>query len=686
MRNLAGPTIVLASLLVFSAFGQGPAPDAQVCNEDFARNIVEQQAAESRTVAETDKRVRMLIRTADFLWKYDELKAREYFAEAYKVANDRFSEKGFERQDYGSIYVQLPDYRFEVLQAIAKRDGAWARKLTEELLKESEKDQKDRDSRDTGREVNSLMQIALENVKANPDLSWYLFRRLMRMELDFQWFWTVFSVAREDKAFADALYSELLVSHANATPRRVTYLSGYPFARDRMLGYESNSYIALVPELSPNPQLQMRFIDLLLRRSDAYASDPANYGLQAEPNRPREAVYIVTALQELEPIVIQSFPAFLPRLNAARAKAISMLIETDRKSISDREKWKAPFSTSFEERIAELEKADEEGKLTDAIILQTLISGLKKEEQFKQLEPWLEKITDAEGRAKSISYFHVLRSKLATKEKRYVDAQKYASKVMEVDFQALLWYEAAENQLKDINDAAMAYETLADVGRLARRAEDSVGKARVLLGLANLYEKLNHSFAISELSEAVAVANRLKDADLQTRWLLYHIKVKDWAFGASIGTPGYDLEHTFGTVSKNDFSLPLSNAKAIDDKFYRTIAVIAVAKNCIDRPKPKAALNKGLSEAGLAGPSSSPRASSISFSSLTRSFSTRASARCRLCSMLVRFFCTSTSNVSWLRFSISSERRFCALSSSGRNEPTVAKARSNASGRISLSS
>ena len=87
------------------------------------------------------------------------------------------------------------------------------------------------------------------------------------------------------------------------------------------------------------------------------------------------------------------------------------------------------------------------------------------------------------------------------------------------------------------------------------------------------------------------MANRLKDADLQTRWLLYHIKVKDMSFGASIGTPGYDLEHTFGTVSKNDFSLPLSNAKAIDDKFYRTIAVIAVAKNCVDRPKPKVALN-----------------------------------------------------------------------------------------------
>jgi hypothetical protein len=32
----------------------------------------------------------------------------------------------------------------------------------------------------------------------------------------------------------------------------------------------------------------------------------------------------------------------------------------------------------------------------------------------------------------------------------------------------------------------------------------------------------------------------------------------------------------------------LKRKKAIDDKHYRTLAVIAIAKNCIDRPKPKA--------------------------------------------------------------------------------------------------
>nr|HQU93181.1 hypothetical protein [Pyrinomonadaceae bacterium] len=382
---------------------------------------------------------------------------------------------------------------------------------------------------------------------------------------------------------------ELIASHANAAPRQVLYLSAYPFARDRMFGYGRSQYILNIPEgLTPKPQLQARFIDLMLRRSDAFASDPANFNLpQGDSWLPSEGAYIVTALRELQPIVIQTFPAMLPRLNSALAKGMAMLSESDRKKISDLDKQGSDFGPSFEDRIEELEKADSEGKLTDAMILRALISGLKTEEQFKILEPWLDKITDAEGRVGSMNYFWFKRSQLATKEKRFADAQKYAVKVPELEHQAILWFEIAEKQLADINDSATAYQTLADVGKVARRAEDSVGKAQALLGLANLYEKLNHSFAISELSDAVNVINNVKDADLQSKYLLRYIQVKDMSFGASFSTPGYDLETTFATLSKTDFSLPLSNARTIDDKYYRTLAVIAIARNCIDRSRKK---------------------------------------------------------------------------------------------------
>lgn len=589
----SAPRLLLFTLVFsMSVLAQDAEPviDEHVCDDEFAKSLVDQQVSESRFVAETDKRVRILTKSADFLWKFDQPQARGYFTEAYKVATERFKEKGFERKEYGGgISSQLPDYRFEVLRAIAKHDTSWARRLSEELLKEYEETAKDRSGLDQGRETNSMMSIALGHIKTNPALSWYIYRRLMRSDLDQEWFWNLFAIADKDQAFADQLYSELLASHANATPRRVNFLSAYAFGSPRVFGYESGQYAAAIHEgFSPRPQLQPRYLDLFLRRADAFASDPANFNVPPEQNRMPEAVYIVSAAAELEPIVMQSFPAFLPRLNMVRAKASAMLSEENRKSMADRDKWKSSGTRSFDERIAELEKADSEGKLKDSLILSMLMFPFKSDEQFKRFEPWIDKVTETESRTSIANYFWFIRSKFAIKEKRLNDARTFAAKVPEVEHQAILWFEIAEKQLEDINDAANVYTTLRDVAILARKAEDSVGKARVLLGLANLYEKLNHSFAVSELSDAVVVINKLKDADLQAGYILRHIKVKDSAMGASFSTPGYDLETTFTTLSKTDFSLPLSNAKAIDDKYYRTLAVIAIAKNCIAKPKKKA--------------------------------------------------------------------------------------------------
>ena len=64
---------------------------------------------------------------------------------------------------------------------------------------------------------------------------------------------------------------------------------------------------------------------------------------------------------------------------------------------------------------------------------------------------------------------------------------------------------------------------------------------------------------------------------------------KDFATFASFQTPGYDLEKTFEDLSKKDFEMSIAHAKSLDDKYFRTLAVIAAAKNCAKNapPKPK---------------------------------------------------------------------------------------------------
>ncbi|HVF31098.1 MAG TPA: hypothetical protein VNA22_09010 [Pyrinomonadaceae bacterium] len=564
-----------------------------VCNDEYARFLVDQQVAESKSVQETDRRVRILIRAADFLWMYDQPTAREYFAEAFKVAGDRFNEKGFEKEELAKSSFRVhPDHRFEVIRAIMVKDGEWAKRLVDQLMKEYEKAAKERTGFDKTSELDDVIRMAVDSLKTNPELSRQLFRRAMQHPLDFHWMWAPLSAAATNRQFADELYAELLANYANATPRRLLLLSAYPFASARIIGLEKYQFGAFVPEsLQPNRNLQQRFIDTFLRRAISYAADPQNINAPAEENRMPEPAYVMTALNELEPIIIRDFPSLIQRLSEARAQTNGLITEQLRKDVHDRETRNEELNYGFDRRLKQLEEAEAKGRLTDFMIVQLLTWGEKgkSEEQFEVIEPWLDKIKEADARQGAINYFWFLRSQLAIREARYDDAEKFARKVPELEHRAILFFEIADKQLKNVNDAATVYSTLREVGRIAEQADNSVEKVRVLLALVNKYSKVNAVFAMQELSDAVRVLNGLEKPQVLSGYITRVIKGKDFSSTASFSMPGYDFETTFREISKNNFELSLSNAKSVDDKYLRALAVFAIAKNCAEAAKKKPA-------------------------------------------------------------------------------------------------
>ena len=78
----------------------------------------------------------------------------------------------------------------------------------------------------------------------------------------------------------------------------------------------------------------------------------------------------------------------------------------------------------------------------------------------------------------------------------------------------------------------------------------------------------------------------MKDPDIFASSVRREINGKDFGFFASFATPGYNLETTFEEISKKDFELSLSYAKSLDDKYFRTLAVMAIADNCAKNAKP----------------------------------------------------------------------------------------------------
>ena len=132
------------------------------------------------------------------------------------------------------------DHRFMVIEAIAKRDAQWAKRLSEAVLKKFNEDQeKDkRNNFDRDAEVQKLLGIASGAAKDNPQLAQALARRVISYPLTNTWYFNLYQMAGNNQPLADSLYAEVLNFHAETNVYRLLYLSAYPFGRERVFGVE----------------------------------------------------------------------------------------------------------------------------------------------------------------------------------------------------------------------------------------------------------------------------------------------------------------------------------------------------------------------------------------------------------------------------------------------------------------
>src|SRR5829696_6183820 len=112
--------------------GSGKSP---LCNRDNAVEMIKQQIDLTKTFKNPVQRIAVLIRAADMLWPYEQERARAAFTEAFELATE--NEKENEQKGPRSLILRLriPDQRYVVIRAVTKRDSAWAKELTQKMLK-----------------------------------------------------------------------------------------------------------------------------------------------------------------------------------------------------------------------------------------------------------------------------------------------------------------------------------------------------------------------------------------------------------------------------------------------------------------------------------------------------------------------------------------------------------------------
>jgi hypothetical protein len=215
-------------------------------------------------------------------------------------------------------------------------------------------------------------------------------------------------------------------------------------------------------------------------------------------------------------------------------------------------------------------------------------------------ENWLIKLSEEKLRESATNYLWYKRAELAVREKRLTDAEEFAEKVSELEHRAIVQFRIAEAKLKQENLKESAAEVLETTVKAALKAPNGVERAQVLLGTAFWFEKYNQYRASDILGEAVKTINRIENPDLSASHIYRKIEAKDFGYYTSIETPGYNVEKSFTQVAKKDFNGALNEARSIDDKFIKTLAIIAVISDCASeeqkreqkKPAPKAKPSK----------------------------------------------------------------------------------------------
>jgi len=573
-------------MLVVSA-GTAAQEKAQIspssCSRDNALEIIKQQIGATRTFDNAVQRITVLIRAADLLWAFQQKKSRAAFTEAFDLAVQNFKDKGDELMRVGkTMMISLSDPRYTVIEAIAKHDATWAKKLTDQMLKEERQEAEDKPTRDIQRDrktAEKLLMIADSLLPADEAAALNFARNSLRYPATFYLSQFLYKLAGIDQPAADQFYQEALTAYASAPMERLLYLSSYPFGNDREAGETPGYAIYQVPSsFMPNPKLQRMFVQTILRRVRESAdnqSDPESNDQLSEP----EQMWL--ALTRLETQIQQSLPDLAAEVKAAKGNLYVQLPPNSQRQVGRIASPDDGPQKTFDEQVEAARKNPNVDERDHQLAL--AIIGASKEETLDHVLSALDEIADSTLRQPLVNWLYFERTERAIKDQKLDQARKFAVRVEELDQRAWLYLSIAEESLKHNADQTEARDVLDEVVVAAAKAPNTPVTARALMGVAYLYTKIDMNRAVAVMGEAVKCINRIEQPDFGHQFVLRKIEGKTFTTYAAIYTPGFGPEAAFREIGKIDFDNLLNLASTFSDKFLRATCTLALVDVCLQQ-------------------------------------------------------------------------------------------------------
>ncbi len=573
------------------------AEPSSLCGRDNAVEMVRQQADAAKNFDDNVKRIAVLLRAADLLWPSQQQRARAAFAEAFEVAEREFKEKGDEPKKVGlALLAETPDQRYTVIRAVARRDPAWAKRLTDDMLKKERQEAEEAAAKNPAAEARAagkLLDSAISFLASDPDAANHFAAASLRLPASLQLTRFLYKLAETDQGAADRFYRQAFAAYGERPLREFLYLAAYPFgltdAGDMPLMGSYN-----VPRsFAPDPALRALFVQTLLRRARQTLDTPPDEG--DNYNGLSAAGHILEALTEIEPHVRKHLPDLSGPVQEARDVVSASLSPETLAFFSAPEAGQdSALAKTFDERVdaagreANADRRDE--------LLATAILGAGPAESLESVVKAADKIADSKVRSQILEWVYFGRAQRAVSDKQFAEARALASKVQEADQRAYLYSEIARESLRGVETQAQARELLDEIVATAAKGPDTTVTARALFSAAYLYSKIDPGRSIAVLGDAVKLVNRMESPDFSRQQLTRKIEGKNFARYASFKTPGFDPVNAFREMAGVDFDGALFLANGIGDKSLRALTMLDLADTCLrradEREKAEAAKKK----------------------------------------------------------------------------------------------
>ena len=578
----------LALLLCLSVYATSPiyaqnkteVTTSSLCTRDNALDTTKQQILLTRTYDNAVQRIAVLLRAADLLWPYDREKSLATFMEALDLAVQNFKETGDQvrrvSESQFAARIQVPDQRFRVVSALAKRDPARARKLSEQLLQDDSRDGADKPATEPKRTAEKLLLLAHGIAATDPAAAVNFARQSFAYPATLQLPVFLYELSKANRQLADQLYVDALKAYGAAPMDQFLYLSSYPFANKREAGEMPGYTSYAVPDgYAPNRALQRTFIQALLARVESAMETTVQ---EAPPYRYSDHAQMWLAVTRLERQVQSDLPDLADAITRSKDKLFASLTPNVQQNVNRVIGNDNAPKKSFDEQVEAAEKMTDVGRrdmtLTMAVI------GSSKDEPLEKVLGVVDKISDSGVRVSLVNWFYFFRTQALIKEKNFPEARKLATRVTELDQRAYLFTRIAEESLKVADDQSEAREVLNEVANTLGKAPKTIVSARALLALAHLYAKVDMNRGVEELGNAVRTINALESPDFSLQFVMMKIEGKTFGSYASYSTPGFNPENAFREMGKLDFDGSLTQATNFSDKSLRALTTLAVIEPC----------------------------------------------------------------------------------------------------------